>query len=249
MAAPLPVPQTNIYGTNASDATSYGALNKATGDEVTASDWLLVLAGVNQERGRRGVGAIPSNPSPFNGFIEAADLNDLKGWVEVAGPTPNPSSWTFNAGGAEERPPLGTRFFPVAAAYVGGFQGVRSNNVIFAQEINNMVQKVNDAGAVCVCNCNYCTCNCNYCTCNCNYSCTCNCNYSDIRLKTNIQFTHKVEDLCVYNFSYKWDTSKIYSGVMAQELLGTKYAHAVTKDDNGNYMVDYTKIPVEMKEV
>jgi hypothetical protein len=48
---------------------------------------------------------------------------------------------------------------------------------ITAQNINDLITEINNAGAVCLCNCNYCTCNCNYCTCNCNYTCTCNCNY------------------------------------------------------------------------
>ena len=63
------------------------------------------------------------------------------------------------------------------AGYTAGFAGVTAGNVIAATNINQMIDKIQAAGAVCICNCNYCTCNCNYCTCNCNYACTCNCNY------------------------------------------------------------------------
>ena len=54
---------------------------------------------------------------------------------------------------------------------------VDTNTLISAGHINYLIDKIQAAGAVCVCNCNYCTCNCNYCTCNCNYGCTCYCNY------------------------------------------------------------------------
>ncbi len=74
------------------------------------------------------------------------------------------------------------------AGYAPGFSGVSAGNTVTATNINQMIDKVQAAGNVCVCNCNYCTCNCNYCTCNCNYSCTCNCNYSDERLKNEITY-------------------------------------------------------------
>lgn len=120
---------------------------------------------------------------------------------------------------------------------------------ITASSLNSIVNAITSANAVCVCNCNYCTCNCNYCTCNCNYSCTCNCNYSDSRLKKNIIFSHKVNGINIYKFSYKWDDKKTYLGVMAQELLKTKYKNAVNKDQKGFYVVDYSKLPVDMREV
>lgn len=120
---------------------------------------------------------------------------------------------------------------------------------ILSSQFNQLIDDLINAGKECVCNANYCTCNCNYCTCNCNYSCTCNCNYSDSRLKTNIIFSHMIDGLNVYKFSYKWNVNKTYLGVMAQQLFGTKYENAVIKDEKGIYMVDYSKLPVEMKEV
>jgi len=74
------------------------------------------------------------------------------------------------------------------AGYTAGFAGVSLGTPVAAANINGLIDKIEAAGNICVCNCNYCTCNCNYCTCNCNYSCTCNCNYSDERLKTEITF-------------------------------------------------------------
>jgi len=35
---------------------------------------------------------------------------------------------------------------------------------------------------------------------------------------------------------------------MAQELLGTKYEDALSKDSNGYYQVNYSKLPVKMIE-
>jgi len=231
-----------IFGTAGDDAAYYGVLNKQQGDEIRSADWKLVEAAVNQERVRRGAAANAVISTRFEGFIEAADLNYLKSAVEVAGVQPNPAFYKDE----DDQPVLFTR----ADAYTSGFQGVLADRLIDNEEINAMVDKVNSAGAVCVCNCNYCTCNCNYCTCNCNYSCTCNCNYSsDIRLKTNINLIDIVSNLNVYSFSYIWDTSKTFIGVMAQELIGTIYESSLSKDKNGYYMVDYSKLPVKMEVI
>jgi hypothetical protein len=154
------------------------------------------------------------------------DINDTDGGASQPGIT------TFTAPGAPVTP-----------------DDVSQGETILASSINGIIKSINDASGVCVCNCNYCTCNCNYCTCNCNYSCTCNCNYSDRRLKTNIVFSHKFGGLTVYEFSYKWNTKKRYLGIMAQDLIGTKYENALIKNKLGVYMVDYSKLPIEMEEV
>lgn len=237
----------NIYGTVAADTTSY-SLTKVAGQPTpnTVANALFrqVEAAVNSERSRRGQGQLSVITSRFVGNIEAADLNYLKTGVEVAGATPSPAYYTVNLGAGAQQ----DVYFPVAPSYTGGFQGVDQNRLIYAEEINAMIDKVNGAAGVCVCNCDYCTCNCNYCTCNCNYSCTCNCNYSDERLKDNIKFLRIENGLNVYSFTYLWDSAKTFVGVMAQELLGTKYESALTKDNNGYYMVDYAKLPVKMIE-
>ena len=125
--------------------------------------------------------------------------------------------------------------------------GVSPSTTIAASHINYIIDKIQYCGSVCLCNCNYCTCNCNYCTCNCDYSCTCNCNYSDERLKANIKFVGIENGIKMYTWNYKWNLNKTYIGVIAQELIGTKYENALSKDANGFYMVDYSKLPVKMK--
>lgn len=123
---------------------------------------------------------------------------------------------------------------------------VNSTYQVTATDINNVIDKIQACGAVCICNCNYCTCNCNYCTCNCNYSCTCNCNYSDERLKTNIKFIGIQAGLKIYTWNYTWDLTTTHKGVIAQELVGTRYESALSKDKNGFYMVDYSKLPISI---
>jgi hypothetical protein len=41
----------------------------------------------------------------------------------------------------------------------------------------------------------------------------------------------------------------LYEGVIAQELLGTKFENAVIMDKNGYYLVDYSKIDVKFKKL
>lgn len=134
-----------------------------------------------------------------------------------------------------------------SAGYTSGFTGVTIGAIVTATHINSMIDKVQASGAVCLCNCDYCTCNCNYCTCNCHYSCTCNCNYSDERLKTNIKFLGLKNDIKIYSWNYIWDLKTIHYGVIAQELINTKYENALSKDLNGYYMVNYNKLPFKMK--
>jgi hypothetical protein len=89
--------------------------------------------------------------------------------------------------------------------------------------------------------------------CHCNTVCTCygncDCNYSDERLKENIKLIDTMSDLNVYSYTYLWDKTKTFIGVIAQELLGTKYESALGKDSNGFYFVDYSQLPVKFKEV
>jgi hypothetical protein len=70
---------------------------------------------------------------------------------------------------------------------------------------------------------------------------------SDIRLKTNINQTNTIEGLNIYSYNYLWDLETLYEGVMAQELLNTKYSDAVTMYDTGYYVVDYSKLPISLK--
>lgn len=50
--------------------------------------------------------------------------------------------------------------------------------------------------------------------------------------------------LKLYTWNYKWDSKVTHKGVIAQELLGTKYESALSKDKNGFYMVNYSKLPI-----
>lgn len=71
---------------------------------------------------------------------------------------------------------------------------------------------------------------------------------SDRRVKTNIkQMSVTPESIKLYRFNYMWDPKTTYIGVMAQDLLGTPYAHAVTQlQDEGYYRVDYAALGLKM---
>ena len=71
---------------------------------------------------------------------------------------------------------------------------------------------------------------------------------SDKQLKTNIKLVNVIEGIKLYQFSYLWDTATTYVGVMAQDLLGTKYEEAVSMN-RGYYMVDYSMLPVDMERI
>ena len=61
-----------------------------------------------------------------------------------------------------------------------------------------------------------------------------------------ISFAVLIDDCSLHR---KWDISRKFVGVMAQDLINTQYEDAVYKNEQGYYMVDYSKLPVEMKEV
>lgn len=66
--------------------------------------------------------------------------------------------------------------------------------------------------------------------------------FSDVRLKENIKHVKDVDGIKVYTYNYVWD-KKPQLGTMAQDLLNTKYADAVSVHSSGYYQVDYTKLP------
>ena len=69
---------------------------------------------------------------------------------------------------------------------------------------------------------------------------------SDIRLKENITHTGQSESgIPIYTFNYKGD-NELWSGTMAQDLLGLGREDAVGIMDNGYYGVYYDKIDVNM---
>ena len=70
---------------------------------------------------------------------------------------------------------------------------------------------------------------------------------SDIRLKENISKTGMSKSgIPIYTFSYKND-DQVWSGTMAQDLLGIGRDDAVLLMDNGYYAVNYNIIDVDME--
>lgn len=148
---------------------------------------------------------------------------------------------------------------PIATTHVNNFEAVVKNindvsdggssaGTILAQyTVGNSINATNWSGLKakydimrqdCICNSD----------CSCNAVCTCHndcgCNYSDKRLKENIKFLGNKNGLNIYSWTYVWNKTKIYVGVIAQELLGTQYSNALTKDKHGFYKVNYSKLPI-----
>ena len=71
--------------------------------------------------------------------------------------------------------------------------------------------------------------------------------WSDIRLKRGVQYLGDVSGLRKYSWNYIWGGPRKV-GVMAHELLGTKYADAVRVVD-GYMRVDYSQLPAEVRTI
>jgi hypothetical protein len=255
---------TSLFGTSdKSDTVDYNYVGSVNKDNTITSDFVLKVAtAVASEYKRRTTEswAVPATFANINSKVIHNHLNTLKTRLEVAPKTPaqrghasrtqvpTPDNQVGN-GGPDVGATPETYTFPVPTSYTSGFSGIDANGIIYAQDINSLISKLQGAGQVCICNCNYCTCNCNYCSCNCNYACTCNCNYSDIRLKTNIELIGREAGLNIYSWNYLGNTVKRFSGVIAQELLGTNYKSALYIDSKGHYYVDYSQLPITFKEV
>jgi hypothetical protein len=245
-------------------ATTWSLSSPEAGSEITASSINNIRTTLQSELERRGyTGSLTSASS--GATISATLLTSYATQLNVgrtvsppsvpmsivgsqgnirSGQTSDPlfsDGWSFTVGGTW---PVSPNPSYTVAAFNSGAT-FSSGTSITASSIKTLVDGVKNAGAVCLCNRNYCTCNCNYCTCNCNYACTCNCNYSDRRLKRNIKFLKNIFGINIYTFNYIWsDVDEV--GVMAQELLKTKYKNCVYVDKKGFYMVDYTKLPFKI---
>ena len=69
---------------------------------------------------------------------------------------------------------------------------------------------------------------------------------SDRRLKRSIELIETKENgIKLYSFQYLW-SDEYFVGVMAQDLLDTPFESAATLK-NGYYVVDYSKLGLEMK--
>lgn len=245
-------------------ATTWTVSSPAAGSQITPASINDIRNTMQSELERRGYTGSLSSASAGN-TISAALLTSFANQLNTArsinppvvamttsgsqgdvrsGQTADPlftDGWQFTVGGtwpASTPPSYSVSAYNSGATFSAG-------TTISASTIKTLVDSLKAAGTACLCNCNYCTCNCNYCTCNCNYACTCNCNYSDRRLKRNIKFLKNIFGINVYSFNYIWsDEEQI--GVMAQELLKTKYKNCVSTDKNNFYMVDYSKLPFEL---
>jgi hypothetical protein len=71
--------------------------------------------------------------------------------------------------------------------------------------------------------------------------------FSDVRLKSDIELLGAYRDVNIYRYKYVWDKDTTYVGVMAQELLESKYKDVVELDDTGYYKVNYTKLSERIK--
>ena len=242
----------NVYGTFASNAVTYSIAAVAAGGSVTALKYAELVSRISDERVRRGKSSFALSLTNPIGYTE---FNSMLTNLNVKGQAATQAYENSYGGTGEDQnlasgggTPLTYATFPQAAEPSGIPANVTTGTAITASTINSLITAIKNAGAVCTCNCNYCTCNCNYCTCNCNYSCTCNCNYSDERLKANITLVESVDGVNLYSYTYIWNKDKTYIGVLAQEILKSKYASAVMTDSNGFYYVDYSQLPVNMIE-
>jgi hypothetical protein len=68
---------------------------------------------------------------------------------------------------------------------------------------------------------------------------------SDIRLKENIRYLETKNGLRLYSFNYL-NESEEFVGVMAQDLMNTKYEDAAILRSDGYYNVNYSKLGIEM---
>jgi len=172
---------TNVYGSNASDAVSYSIprISDSVKTKMTSSIFLNIAQKAVLERTRRGGSLVTIPDGYYTGKIIADKITNIKNNVRVPGPV---NEQAYNTSGT-----IAVTTFPTAPVSSGA-GNFTAGQKITSGIINALIDEINNAGAVCLCNCNYCTCNCNYCTCNCNYACTCNCNYSDEQVKTEIVY-------------------------------------------------------------
>jgi hypothetical protein len=72
---------------------------------------------------------------------------------------------------------------------------------------------------------------------------------SDISYKENVNLIGQSPlGINIYEFNYIGEEG-LYQGVIAQELVGTKYENALTLNNEGKYLVDYNQIDVEFKKI
>lgn len=181
------------------------------------------------------------------GRILASDINNLREniraellrWDDKYGPYTYYQAVAYVAGSTLVDNTHINDMDNMVAQIIGGLTTYSDGISITTGQWDNLRNRYDVMRTACICNSD----------CACNLVCTCHndcgCNYSDIRLKENIQYIETKHGIKWYSFSYIWDKASTIIGVMAQELLETPYAFAVSKAGNGYYMVDYNKLPKE----
>jgi hypothetical protein len=72
---------------------------------------------------------------------------------------------------------------------------------------------------------------------------------SDISYKENLNLIGKsASGLNIYQFNYIGEEG-LYEGLIAQELIGTKFESALSLNSDGKYLVDYNQVDVEFKKI
>ena len=72
---------------------------------------------------------------------------------------------------------------------------------------------------------------------------------SDISYKENLNLIGKsASGLNIYQFNYIGEEG-LYEGVIAQELIGTKFESALSLNSDGKYLVDYNQVDVKFKKI
>ena len=201
-----------------------------TGGTITASDINLLKTSIRDEITRYNLHADHSHilrqatnygtTTP----IDNVHINDMEQMV-------------YDGENRKER--VGSIYAVVTPATLWGNKSISSYSegmVIGASHWTTLKSRYDNLRTDCICNSD----------CSCNLVCACHndcgCNYSDQRLKRDIEFLEERFGIKYYTFKYLWDDVK-RTGVMAQELIKTKWKDAVRQDRKGYYMVDYSMLP------
>lgn len=181
-----------------------------------------------------------------SGRIRADDINnvrttirdELARWDEKYGPYNYLQGTAYNSSTLVDNVHI-NELDNMIAQIIGGWTQYAQDATITALQWTNLAARYDQMRQACICNTD----------CACNLVCACHndcgCNYSDERLKENIEFVETKDGVNVYSFTYLWDKATKYLGVMAQELVGTKYESALSLDKDGFYTVNYSKLPVD----
>jgi len=94
-------------------------------------------------------------------------------------------------------------------------------------------------------------------SCNVYYDNWCNGNKSDKRLKKNIEFLYEQPNgLKIYQYEFldeitlkQPELSGKWQGVIAQDLVNTKFENAITLEDDGYFKVDYDKLGLKQTQI